>query len=551
MERIRGSMSCPQSLAPFALLALSPLVLAQANAVPGLDIRLSNMRSLDMQGRAGVFPNGMNGLALETTVCNEGTVDVPWFEPMNPAHPKIAFLIASVRNGRIEQLSGESYVKHGFFAVNANGCQATCMRPQIGNIGEYLGVGCSDTYATINNGDNYYLGPPEEVDPWLGTWDRRCSFFDRGFPDVGAPANCDGRRSLTHQAAANLGPVNSRVQVSDEDLILGGTLCFQGQYVVEGLSEAGRDNSLGSRTFSASWTGNRWELSPTSGLLHGTVLQRWPDALVTSNTNGNDDGRVYVAMQVTGPVEGFYHYEYALHNRDAARGVSGLRIPFCPGARVRAAGFRDVDRDANTDWSAALKGDELVFAHRGVAQHWNTIFNFWFDCDAAPADAAVTIESGEPLARLSAFEVPSRAPLALYNAYLGAGCASGRPPSLFAAGNPPRANLGNANFALASTGNAPLEPHFLFLGRGGTAPLFQGCRLWTGTLTPVLVSSVLSDVNGYAQHASPIPNNVALEGRALALQAVGRVPGAGVLFRDYVLTDGLLVRIGDTLPGCP
>src|SRR5437667_365 len=84
---------------------------------PGLHFRLSAMRGMEAMGRLGTFPNGMNGIAVATTVCNQGTVEVPWFQAMNVAHPKIAFLIASVRNGRIEQLSDRSAVKHGFFAA--------------------------------------------------------------------------------------------------------------------------------------------------------------------------------------------------------------------------------------------------------------------------------------------------------------------------------------------------------------------------------------------------------------------------------------------------
>src|SRR6185503_18947447 len=227
----------------------------------------------------------------ETTICNEGTVEVPWFEAMNAHHPFIAFLIAGVRDGRLVQLSNRSYIKHGFFALNGRNCGVPCNPPSTGNIGEHLGIGCSDTYATSNNGDSFYLGPPEELDPWMGVWQRRCSLFDRGFPDVGSPDDCDGRRSLTHQAAAALGPVETRVQVSDAELLAGGKLCFQSQYVVEGMPESARDNSLGSRAFSANWNGTRWVFAPTSVLLEGSILQQWPDASVSSNTDGTKDGR--------------------------------------------------------------------------------------------------------------------------------------------------------------------------------------------------------------------------------------------------------------------
>jgi hypothetical protein len=287
----------PRSSVRKILLSLVPLVFlpgslawAQANQIPGLDVHLSNMRAIEAMGREGVFPNGMNGVAVETTVCNEGTVEVPWFEAMNPAHPTIAFMVASVRDGRMQQLSNRSHVKHGFFALNGNGCQLGCVPPP--TLGVFLGLGCTDTYGTVNNGDNYYLGAPDEIDPWLGTWTRQCSLFDRGFPDVGAPANCDGHRSLTHQMAVALGPVGNRIHVSDEDLVLGGAFFFQGQYVVEGMPEAARDDALGSRPFDASWNGSRWVLTQNGPLVPGTTSVTLSTGSVTTPeicANGRDD----------------------------------------------------------------------------------------------------------------------------------------------------------------------------------------------------------------------------------------------------------------------
>jgi len=524
---------------------------AQSNQVPGMDVRLSNMRAIEALGREGVFPNGRNGVAIETTVCNEGTVEVPWMEAMNVHHPTIAFLVAAVRNGRMEQISDRSYVKHGFFALNGNGCQLNCVPP--GVIGTMLGVGCTDTYATANNGDNYYLGAPDEIDPWLGVWNRQCSFFDRGFPDVGAPANCDGHRSLTHQMATNLGVVGNRVHLSDEDLVIGGELYFQGQYIVEGLPESARDDVLASRPFGASWGGSRWTLTQNGAFVPGSILKRWSGATLTANTNGGDDGLVYVALKVTGPVAGFYHYEYALHNRDNARGVGALRIPLCAGARVRNLAFRDIDLDAGNDWTATVSPTEIEFATASAPLRWNTLYNFSFDSDAAPADGALSLAEFAAGPGLAQFSVPAQAPLALYNAYLGAGCAQGTPPTLYAFGSPARAELGNASFGLVSTGNAPSQPNQLYFGTQPGSVTLQGCTLWMGPTVAGLrhASTVLSDAGGVATHPGAIPNDLALEGQSFRMQAVGRHPGQGALFSSFELSDGLLVRVGNAIPGCP
>lgn len=536
-------------VAPLAML-LPALAAAQSNTVPGLDIRLSNMRAIESLGRSGTFPDGMNGVAIETTVCNEGTVEVDWLEAMNPAHPKIAFLIASVRNGRIEQISDRSFVKHGFFAVNGSGCHTTCFPPT--TLGVRLGVGCSDTYATTNNGDNYYLGSPDEVDPWLGHWNRQCSFFDRGSPDVGSPANCDGHRSLTHQMAINLGPVGNRIHISDQDLILGGTLCFQGMYVVEGQAESARDNAVGSRLFTASWNGTRWDLVDSGGMLYGSILQRWTGATVDSNTNGGDDGRVYAAVSVSGPIDGFYHYEFALHNRDNNRGIGALHVPKCPGARVRNAGFRDVDTDATNDWSATVGTNEVTFATSAAPLRWNTIENFWFDCDAAPGSGSLTLDEFDAGAGLPSIAVTSSVPGELFNAYLGPGCAPGAAPSLFATGTPAQATLGNASFAVVSKGNQPLQPNYLFYGELPGTLSFHGCTIYMSSLASIVPAGVvLSDASGAATHSGSIPSDVSLEGRSFYLQAVGRDPGQGPLYSGFDLSDGLQVRVGNTVTGCP
>lgn len=531
------------------VLCLASLAQAQANAVPGIDIKLHSMNELSSFGRLGAFPDGVNGLVMETTVCNEGTLELPWFQPMNPRHPKIAFLIASVRDDRIVQISNRSYVKHGFFAANARGC-GTCQFPG-GVPGQFLGIGCTDTYATANNGDNYYLAPPDEVDPWLGTWSRACSFFDRGVPEAPAPLGCDGQRSFTRSQAGALGVVHSRVQVRDEDLLAGGKFCFQGHYVVEGLPDAGRDNSLGSRTFVPSWNGTRWAMAITSTLRAGTVLQQWPDATIASAANGDDDGRVFVAAKVTGPVEGFYHYEYALHNRDNSRGINAFSVPLCPSARVRNVGFRDIDRDPSNDWLAGVRGDAVAFEGRGQPLLWNTIFNFWFDSDAAPGDAGLVLREFKDGPGLPEMSVTNSAPTVLHTLHLGSGCSFGTPPSLYPIGSPAIGLLGNQSFGLASSGNEPFQPNFLFFGLSEGAPLFQGCTLWLGAGRAELVSGSVSDANGVATHPLPVPSSLALEGKAFRLQAVGQLSGRGPLFRRYELSDGLIVRFGSAIPDCP
>ena len=549
-------MKRPVSLVQAALVLAAPLLVgtaasAQANTDPELDVLLANLADVRVVARQGAFPNGLNAAVFATTACNVGTKELQWQAPMSSAHPFIAFLLAREHDGRFEQISERSYVKHGYFAVSATFC-GTCITPANNAL---LGVGCSDTYSVNSNGNQYYLGPPDEVDPWLGTWDPVCSYFDRGDPPAAPPNDCNGQRSLTQAQASALSPLAHRIRVRDPELDRSGaSFWYQGQYVLQGEGEAARGNNLGSLGFRPVWTGTAWILQATADpLLYGSVLQRWSGATVGSATNGTSDGRLYVAVKVSGPdpATGFHHYEYAVHNRDNKNGVDSLRIPICSGARVRNVGFGDIDSEAVNDWSATQLSNELVFVGASNPLKWNSIFNFWFDSDAAPAAASVVLE---PVVRgIGVVTVQSSAPVALHNVWLGAGCALDTPPTLFAVGSPPRATLGNATFAIRSTGNAPLQPSWL---RFAVAPgSFQlgPCARYLGPAPGMSfqASMLATDAAGVVDHPAPVPNDLALEGLSVSMQALSRDPRNGVLARHFELSEGLRVRIGNLLPGCP
>lgn len=523
----------------------------QSNTVPGMDVGLFSLGSVKALGREGTFPDGVSGCAIATTSCNPGSVKIPWFEPMNPNHPFISPILAREMNGRFVQISDRSYIKHGFFATNLDQC-GTCQYPGSGN---YLGINCSDTYSTNNNGDNYYLGPPDEIDPWLGVWDPICSHFDKGEPPVPPPADCDGKRSFTEAQADALGPVGHRVRVLDQDFNFpDATYYFQGMYTITGEAESLRDNNLCTRFFIPSWNGSRWILTvPSTGntQVYGSILQRWSGATVTSNTNGGDDGRVYVAVRVTGPDHGLYHYEYAVHNRDNQRGVATFRVPVCSSARVLNLGFRDVDQDATNDWTAARSATEIEFSTLGNPLLWNSFYNFWFDSDAAPAAGDVLMDQFKSGTGAPMITVGTTAPVELNNVYLGDGCSAIASPLLFATGNPDKALLGNATFGLQITGNAPLSLSFLIAsGFAGTTALTGTCNLYMAPTGILILGVFPADGTGTTTIAAPIPNDPSLEGVTVYVQTADAVAG-GALWSQYDLSNGLAVRIGNTNPGCP
>ncbi|MCZ6598257.1 MAG: hypothetical protein O7B99_11510 [Planctomycetota bacterium] len=525
---------------------------AQSNVVPGLDVQLAKMDQISALGRVGTYPNGMNGVAQATTACNKGTVKVPWEQAMDPDHPFITFLVGRETDGRLTQISDYSYVKHGFFALTSSFCD-TCQEGPFGG-GDILGLGCSDTYSVQNNGDNYWLAPAEEIDPWLGFWDPICSHFDMGEPAVNPPFDCDGNRSLTSGMATALGPVGHRINIPDQEFLIAGDFYYQGYYVVEGEAESLRENNLLSRTFTPSWSGTKWNLPSPAGSVEGSILERWSGATVTSEKNGNDDGRVYVALKVTGPTDGLYHYEYAIHNRDNFRGVSSLSIPICSGARVLNTGSSDLDGHPANNWTVAVGATDVTFSTNINPVRWNTFYNFWFDSDAAPLGGTATLDQFDPGAGAASIALTTGAPLGLYNVYLGDGCSgTGSFPVLSATGNPPQATLGNPTFGFQVTGSVPNQMNVLVLSlQAGAIDVGGGCTQWFGgTLSSAaLVMMTTSDGSGVASYATPVPSSPSLEGAFANVQAAGFNPGGG-LISGFDLSNGLQVRVGDSVSGCP
>lgn len=392
--------------------AVPTLGLPQSNQIPGTEVSLGSLAvGTDVMywGRKGSFPDGTAAFSISTTACNLGTVDVPWLAPMQENHPFIAFLFARESGGRMVQISDRSFVKHGFFALSNSQC-TPCLHPSDGT---FLGVGCSDTYSVTNNGDRNYLAPPDEVDPWLGTWNRFCSYFDSGDPPVPPPADCDGVRSLN---TAGFDAVKNRVQVLDADLdVAGATYYYQGYYVIRGEPEGVRGNNAASREFRPTWNGTSWLIDTTSFSnphTFGSVLGRWSGASLGSSTNGEDDGRVYVAVKVTGPdAMGSYHYEYAVHNRDNDRGLAAFRIPVCPTVAVSGVGFRDIDQKPDNDWIYSKTATEILFSTTTSPLRWNMIFNFWFDTKGRPVAGATAVDQFDPGPGQTTFTISSVVPI--------------------------------------------------------------------------------------------------------------------------------------------
>ena len=117
-----------------------------------------------------------------------------------------------------------------------------------------------------------------------------------------------------------------------------------------------------------------------------------------------NDGRVFLASDVVDNGDGTYRYEYGIYNLTSDYNINGFEIPVPAGANVTGIGFHDVDSHSGepydtSDWSSGVVDGAVVWSTSEYtanpdanAIRWGTMYNFWFDCDAAPEQGTSTID---------------------------------------------------------------------------------------------------------------------------------------------------------------
>ncbi len=412
-------------LALSAAAVLTAGAVAQSNTVAGLDGAVIDIGNLTYWGRRGPTNSGEVGMSFRNEMCNPGSVNIPWYAAMQPNHPWFGFIIARLHNDRIEQINEWSYCKHAWLSINytVSGCGSPCNTSTAGN---QMGVGCGDAYGAGNNADRSDLGPPEEINPWLGTWDPLGSYFDIGDPSQsGYPAPADGNFSLS---TSIFDSVDNRCTVKEQDMLVQNAEYFYALHLVlNGEAVGNRGDNLAHRGFQPNESGGTWFFTNTTQMALGSVLARWPGATIESGGNGTDDGRFFVASKVTPLAGGNYHYEYAIHNVDNSRGGATFEVPIDAGATATNFTFGDLDDDPNNDWSAQRVNNRIVFAAPAGqnALEWNTIYNFGFDADFAPGASMCDIDQARPGPGAATVQVQTEVPggtTIASTALFGAGC---------------------------------------------------------------------------------------------------------------------------------
>ena len=536
-----------------AVTAVCSSLIAQSNERgAGYDASLTDIYGATDWGRRGpAYPGGEVGISVANQLCNPGNVPVEWREPggfvgavIQSDHPKFGFLVARELNGRLVQISDWSYCKHAFYALaSPSTCGGTCQPPAVP--GTQLGVSCSDIYSSSNNGSRTYLGPPAEINPWLGTWPSTGNYFDIGHSgQAGYPLPADGLRSLS---TSGFDAVRNRVTMKEADITNGATMFFQVHVIIEGERVENRANNIMSRPFAMTYTGgagqSAWTTSTSGTATLGSILTRWAGATITSGSNGgtgtlvDQDGRFLVAVKVSGPTNGRWHYEYVVQNLDNHRGGASFRLPVCSGAQVTNIGFRDIDSDPLNDWTAAYSGGELAWTAPANNPHnWNTLYNFWFDCDVAPTSGTATIDQARVGPGALTVSVPTTTPGLQPAVSLGGAC--GTPAfDLHVNGVP---SAGNASFAMQLNGAANTIGVLYYSSTTAPTVLGPGCTTHLDLTSFATVGVFVTDGSGFASVPLGIaPGQLPLD---VNMQAITFVPSPP-LFGLFGLSNASKVRI--------
>jgi hypothetical protein len=345
-----------------------------------LDVSLGILSSITQLGHDGTFPNGRAGLSTATTSCNLGNVNVPWLAPMQENHPGIHQALYRQMGDRFEQV-GIAWIKHGFFALSNSQC-IPCQQPSPGT---FLGVGCSDTYGTSNNGNRVYLGPRDEWHAYDNDWTCMGSFFD------GTPVDC-----IRDQGGSGFGAVDHRLEAYDFDLDLPGAEYFyEAMYLVIGDEDI--HNNVGSRECTMNWNGFSWQFATPSALsgnplIEGPAIERYGEVRTIAGIEP-DDGNVILAVQTRDLGGGQWRYEYALFNWNLERRVGSFSVP--ASANPTDFYFHDIDVRPENNWVPIVDEGNLTFVfpevflggHKvGGPLEWGYLYNFGFTSTQPPVE---------------------------------------------------------------------------------------------------------------------------------------------------------------------
>jgi hypothetical protein len=381
------------------------------NFVPGPDVIVGDLPSMQQFGTTGT----QVGLAVGTTSCNNGDVDLNWFAMPNTDHPVIPQNFYRMSGGatndeRFEQI-GQSWLKHAFTALTGNVC-STCN----GVGGSHLGVGCSDPYGASLNASQSGLGSRAWVNPFTGVYPSTANSHT---------GHSDSSAAATHRALVEMSDLNTTLNP-------GATYYAEAQYVTPHEyawcqthpGQCNMYNNASYRRFNVSGTTSFSFVAVTGQptVRMAAAITAWTGATInTIEPVPGTDGRAFIAYKVTNPSAGVWHYEYAINNQHLDRSIQSFSVPLGCGITVSNLGFHappnhpGIANDgtqgsagySNAAWpsnqtTSALSWNSETFAQNPNANaiRWGTLYNFRFDSNRPPQAANATIgffKTGTPI----------------------------------------------------------------------------------------------------------------------------------------------------------
>jgi hypothetical protein len=378
-------------------------------SVPGPDVIVGDLPAMQQFGSSGT----QVGLAVGTTSCNNGDVELDWFALSNTDHPVIPQNLyrmsgGASNNDRFEQI-GQSWLKHAFTALQDDACGFGCTPAANGT---HLGVGCSDPYSASLNSSQSRLGSRAWVNPFTGV-----------FPSTANNHSGHTETGVTHRILVEGNDLNTTTNP-------GATYYAEAQYVtpheyVWCQAHPGQCNMYNNASY------RRFNVSGTTSFSFASVgatvrmipaINAWTGATInTIEPEPGIDGRAFIAFKVTNPSAGVWHYEYAINNQNLDRSIQSFSVPLGCGVTVSNLGFHaplnhpGIANDgtlgslgySNAAWTSDQSASALSWSSETFAQNqnanairWGTLYNFRFDSNRPPQLAVATIgffKTGAPI----------------------------------------------------------------------------------------------------------------------------------------------------------
>ncbi|MEM7165052.1 MAG: hypothetical protein AAF581_06275 [Planctomycetota bacterium] len=343
--------------------------------VVGPDVVYSDCTGITKYGPVG----SIYAYSLGSNTCNIGDENLQW----GSVTPLLAMNAYRLRDGRMEQL-GMSFVKNGTGAAAGGGCGLPCN----GQGGSVLGAGCLDVYGSGFNGIHSILGPRSTVNAFTGA-----------YPGASGPSGT---------------AIDKRLQIEQADLVTSNSIYFvEGVYVAP--DDAANNNAWNNASYKRVLVTGSLDLNPTGPMAIGSpAIYAWQDhglgvgvpdpAVQIDIVDVPSEGRFFVGHKATDLGSGNWRYDYAVFNLNSDRSSGSFSIPVPAGATVVNTGFKDVPYHSlepydGTDWAATVNGGSITWSSPQTfaqnpdsnALRWGTMYNFWFECDCAPATATATL----------------------------------------------------------------------------------------------------------------------------------------------------------------